>query len=311
MRLELGRATGDRRGETMITVSAEKGRLLGRLVCLFFCISSLLSISECTATPRAVLVKADGGTGFDSECSTGYIVSHNVGRVQNRGDSDLTITDVDIIGRDALAFGFADFDVHNPTEQFQPRVVPSNSTYEYDFGITPRCSAFGHSGQLSATIVIKTNDPRRPTLSLPISATANTRPNLAIADVRGRIIKRHGKRSLRITFNLGNLSPYPTRRIPQVGVSLLNKRRIVRPPGKLEGREARRLGITIRNLPPEVSKFYLGTGTGDFSNPSLADGDVRVDPLNRIHEGNEDKEGSLYDLEYSDYEYQYFVLAAR
>jgi hypothetical protein len=60
-----------------------------------------------------------------------------------------------------------------------------------------------------------------------------------------------------------------------------------------------------------VSKFYLGTGTGDFSNPSLADGDVRVDPLNRIHEGNEDKEGSLYDLEYSDYEYQYFVLAAR
>jgi hypothetical protein len=40
----------------------------------------------------------------------------------------------------------------------------------------------------------------------------------------------------------------------------------------------------------------------------LAMGEIRVDPRNRIFEGNEDRNGNLYDLENADVEYASFQI---
>jgi hypothetical protein len=251
-----------------------------------------------------VVQKPDSGTQFNAECSSGYVVSHAIGRIKNEGDSDLIISDLDITGRDAKNFRFTSYNPADPTSVFSPVVIPPGASYDQEFGLTAECRALGKTGRLRATAVLTSNDPERTTISIPFSAIANRRPNILITGIRGSLVTINGSKFLRFSFTIGNSSPTATRTRPEVGVELAGKTHIVTAPRTLKGGEAVRLRALIPRIPRASAQVIIGTPSME----PLAMGEIRVDPRNRIFEGNEDRNGNLYDLENADVEYASFQI---
>ena len=297
--------TTHRRGHNSRLLSMPTTWLKALYALLAFLLSSL-SISNAYATPHAVFEISDSGSHFKHECSTGYPLSYMIGRVKNDGDSDLVITGINITGRDAKNFAFDFFNPHDPKDVFHEIVIPAGASYDQEFGITPRCQGLGKVGQLEAQVVLSTNDPSNSTLTIPLSALANGRPNILMAGLRGSIVRVNGVKLLRLSFTIGNNSPFPTTIKPEVGVELAGKTRTFTAPSKMKGSESHTFRVLIPNIPRAATKVFLG-----LTYPTLASGRVQVDPRNRIFEGNEDRHGNLSDLESSDYEYRHFGLLER
>ncbi|KAA9129762.1 choice-of-anchor D domain-containing protein [Marinihelvus fidelis] len=92
--------------------------------------------------------------------------------ITNTGTGDLVIDAIDIQGQDAAEFSL------DPSPEI-PLVVPQGSTVSFTLHHVPA----GGFGARNATVVITSNDPDEPTVSVPVSAEVGAPDiNVAIAD---------------------------------------------------------------------------------------------------------------------------------
>jgi hypothetical protein len=144
-------------------------------------------------------------------------------------------------------------------------------------------------------------------LVFPVTADVVARPNIAIVNYKARLVrsKNRKEKDLVVIARLANVSPIATTRPVELSLSgsIYDKRRnlwITTRPARtqttsaLAGAATQKVSIRLKGIPSEVKKIKQCTCM-----EALFSLNLRVDPRRKILEGNEKKNGVLYDLEYS------------
>jgi hypothetical protein len=279
-----------------------------KIFALFAALCSVVpTFGTAYAAPRLALEAVDSsGHKISNVCSPGAKLGDHIGTLTNTGDAPLVISSIRLEGGQLEDFAF-DWDmgagVRSLVSASDPLTLyPEGSTLGLtSYSIRVNCSPLSTlSGTIATDVLIDSNDPDFPQVTVSVTADVVARPRIAIISHRARLVTGRNKKGkdLVVVATMANVSPTATTRVVELGLEgqMKNKNFKLRTQSAsvLASGETAEVSIRLKGLPFKARRVSRGVFM-----EALLSAELRVDPRKKILEGNEQENGDAYDLEFT------------